>query len=62
MTDAAGRARMKQTGLPWKIRHKQTGIELPLCPPGEFLMGSRETEGDRIEDERQHLRRIERPF
>jgi formylglycine-generating enzyme required for sulfatase activity len=62
VTDAAGRERMKRTDLPWKIRHQQTGIELLLCPPGEFLMGSPETEADRSEDERQHPRRIERPF
>ena len=62
VTDAAGRERMKRTDLPWKIRHQQTGIELLLCPPGEFLMGSPETEADRRGDERQHPRRIERPF
>ncbi len=62
VTDAAGRERMKRTGLPWKIRHQQAGIELLLCPPGEFLMGSPETEADRGGSERQHPRRIERPF
>ncbi len=62
VTDAAGRERMKRTDLPWKIRHQQTGIELLLCPPGEFLMGSPETEADRRGDERQHPRRIEHPF
>ena len=62
VTDAAGRERMKRRDLPWKIRHQQTGIELLLCPPGEFLMGSPETEADRRGDERQHPRRIERPF
>ena len=62
VTDAAGRERMKRTGLPWKIRHQQTGIELLLCPPGEFLMGSPETEAGIGGSERQHPRRIERPF
>jgi formylglycine-generating enzyme required for sulfatase activity len=62
VTDAAGRERMKQTGLPWKIRHQQTVIELLLCPPGRFVMGSPETEAGRWKDERQHPRRIERPF
>ena len=41
VADAAGRKRMKQTGLPWKVRHEASGIELLLCPPGEFLMGRR---------------------
>jgi formylglycine-generating enzyme required for sulfatase activity len=62
VTDAAGRERMKQTGLPWKVRHVATGIELLLCPPGEFLMGSPETEGGRRDNERQHRRTIGKPF
>ena len=62
VTDAAGRERMKQTGLPWKIRHDATGIELLLCPPGEFLMGSPEAEEGRSDDERQHPRTIRKPF
>ncbi|MFM7296292.1 MAG: formylglycine-generating enzyme family protein, partial [Planctomycetota bacterium] len=62
VTDAAGRERMKQTGLPWKIRHQATGIELLLCPPGEFLMGSPEAEEYRSDDERQHQRTIGKPF
>ena len=62
VTDAAGRERMKQTGLPWKVRHVATGIELLLCPPGEFLMGSPEAEQQRSDNERQHRRTIGKPF
>lgn len=40
VTDAAARARIAATGLPWKIRHSRSGIAMLLCPPGEFTMGS----------------------
>jgi len=40
VTDAAARARITATGLPWKIRHSKSGIAMLLCPPGEFTMGS----------------------
>ena len=62
VSDTTARASMTATDLPWRIRHKLTGVELILCPPGEFLMGSTETERPRFADEAQHPRRIRRPF
>lgn len=38
------------------------GMKFRLIPPGEFQMGSPETEGNREEDEKQHFVRITRPF
>jgi len=38
------------------------GMKLVLIPPGEFLMGSPETEEDRYDNEHQHLVRITKPF
>jgi len=38
------------------------GIKLALIPPGEFLMGSPESEKDRQEKEYQHRVRITKPF
>ena len=38
------------------------GMKFRLIPPGEFQMGSPETEGNREKDEKQHLVRITRPF
>ena len=62
VTDDQARERMKATGLPWWIRQKATGIELLLCPPGEFMMGSPETEVGRSPNEVQHRRQIRAAF
>jgi formylglycine-generating enzyme required for sulfatase activity len=62
VTDAAARERIKATGKAWKIRHTASGIVMLLVPPGEFLMGSPETEENRGEDECQHRRAIGRAF
>jgi formylglycine-generating enzyme required for sulfatase activity len=39
VTDAALRAAIVATGLPWRVRDTRTGIEMLLVPPGEFQMG-----------------------
>ena len=62
VTDAAARERIKATGKPWKIRHTASGIVMLLVPPGEFMMGSPETEKDRQHDETQHRRVIRSAF
>jgi serine/threonine protein kinase/formylglycine-generating enzyme required for sulfatase activity len=62
VTDAAVRERIKATGLPWKVKHKVSGVEMLLCPPGEFLMGSPESEAGRIPSEALHERTIRRAF
>jgi formylglycine-generating enzyme required for sulfatase activity len=49
VTDAAARARMTATKLPWKVRDRRTGIVMLLCPPGEFMMGSPTSEEGRTE-------------
>ncbi|MFM7052728.1 MAG: SUMF1/EgtB/PvdO family nonheme iron enzyme, partial [Planctomycetota bacterium] len=62
VTDAAGRARMVATGLPWKVRDRKTGIVMLLCPPGEFIMGSPAAEAGRSDDETQHRCTIRKAF
>jgi len=62
VTDPDGRSRMADTGLPWKVRDKGTGIVMLLCPPGEFVMGSPASEVGRSEDETQHRRTIRNAF
>ena len=62
VTDAAARERIKATGKPWKIKHTVSGIVMLLVPPGEFLMGSPETDEDRQRDEVQHRRVIRQAF
>jgi len=39
VTDAALRAAIAATGLPWRVRDTGTGIEMLLAPPGTFEMG-----------------------
>jgi formylglycine-generating enzyme required for sulfatase activity len=62
VTDAAARARMAETKLPWKVRDRKTGIVMLLCPPGEFMMGSPALEAGRYDDETQHRRTIGKAF
>jgi formylglycine-generating enzyme required for sulfatase activity/serine/threonine protein kinase len=62
VTDADARERIKATGKPWKIRHTASGIVMLLVPPGEFLMGSPETEKKRSSNEVQHKRTIRKAF
>ena len=40
---AAHRAAIRATGLPWRVRHTATQIELLLLPPGSFQMGCSES-------------------
>ncbi len=48
-------------GMPVEITNF-TGMKLVLIPPGEFLMGSPESEQDTEVDEYQHRVRITKPF
>lgn len=49
--DIGMRQRLVESGLPWKVRDRATGIELLLVLPGEFLMGSPAREPGRFQDE-----------
>ena len=62
VTDAAARARMTATKLPWKVRDRKTGIVMLLCPPGEFMMGSPASEAERSDREAQHSVTITKAF
>jgi formylglycine-generating enzyme required for sulfatase activity len=62
VTDAAARARMIATKLPWKVRDEKSGIVMLLCPPGEFMMGSPASESGRETDETHHRRTIGTAF
>lgn len=53
VTDAMMRGKIEASGLPWKVRDRATGIEMVLVMPGEFLMGSPESEPGRSDDEGQ---------
>ena len=39
LTDADLLKRITATGLPWRVKHKSTGMEMLLVPPGVFVMG-----------------------
>ena len=39
VTDADLLKRIAATGLPWRVKHKSTGMEMLLVPPGVFVMG-----------------------
>ena len=42
---------MDATGLPWRVMHKQTGIEMLLVPPGSYRRGAVETSLEALFDE-----------
>ncbi|MSR69690.1 MAG: hypothetical protein EXS17_05015 [Phycisphaerales bacterium] len=52
VTDAALLARIKATGLPWRVRDIASGIEMLLVPPGQFVMGMSLGDMSAMEDER----------
>jgi formylglycine-generating enzyme required for sulfatase activity len=63
VTDAAMRRKIEVSGQPWKVRDRATGIEMVLVMPGEFLMGSPESEPGRNADEGpQHPVRLNKAF
>ena len=63
VTDAAMRRQIEESGQPWKVRDRATGIEMVLVMPGEFLMGSPESEAGRNADEGpQHRVRMTKAF
>lgn len=39
VTDPALAAAIRETGFPWRVRDRKTGIEMLLVPPGQFNMG-----------------------
>ena len=51
VTDATMRRKIEESGQPWKVRDRATGVEMVLVMPGEFLMGSPESEPGRNADE-----------
>jgi formylglycine-generating enzyme required for sulfatase activity len=55
--DPALRRRIAATGHPWSVRHRKSGIELVLVPPGEFERGASEGDAAAQDDERprQHV-------
>jgi formylglycine-generating enzyme required for sulfatase activity len=63
VSDEGLRARLRATGLPWRVRAKGSGIELLLVPPGEYLRGAPLEDPEATDDERpQHTVRVVEPF
>ncbi|MSR28357.1 MAG: hypothetical protein EXS03_02130 [Phycisphaerales bacterium] len=63
VSDAALRARIAGTGLPWRVRDRASGIEMLLVPPGDFVMGMSLGDLESMDDERPaHAVTISKPF
>jgi formylglycine-generating enzyme required for sulfatase activity len=49
-------------GYARKVHDPVSDVTFVLIDPGEFMMGSPETEGSRVKDERAHLVKLTRPY
>lgn len=63
VSDATMRRRLEESGQPWKVRDRATGIEMVLLLPGEFQMGSPQSEPGRdVNEGPQHRVRLTKAF
>lgn len=60
--DKAILARIADSGLPWRVRERRSGITMVLVPGGSFQMGSPANEAGRYSNEHLHTRLIESAF
>lgn len=52
VTDPSLRAAIAATGLPWRVRHRRSGMELLLVPPMGFERGAASEDQEAADDER----------
>lgn len=63
VTDPDMRRKIEASGHPWRVRDRATGIEMVLVMPGDFWMGSPESEpGRELDEGPRHRVRLTRPF
>ncbi len=63
VTDADVRSRIRATGLPWRVKHKASGVEMLLIPSGTFACGARANDSNAYPDEKpQHEVTISKAF
>ena len=56
-------AKIKSTGLPWRVKDRRSGVEFLLVPPGKYLRGAAPDDPyDRANERPQHEVRITKPF
>ena len=63
VTDSKARRAVSASGLPWRVRDKNTGIEMLLVPAGTYMRGSPASDREASSAERpQHQVTISKPF
>ena len=63
VTNADLLARIKATGLPWRVKDKSAGIEMLLVPPGKFIMGASPDDTEATDEEKPaHEVTLTKPF
>ena len=63
VTDPSLRAAIDATGLPWRVRHRRSGMELLLVPPMGFERGAALGDQEAADDERPaHAAAVTAPF
>ena len=65
IVDEEVRRKILVTNLPWKVKHKKSGVEFVLIPPGRYLRGAAADDpyyGERVNELPQHSVTIANPF
>lgn len=63
VTDASARRAIVETGWPWRLRHRASGVEMLLVPPGRYWRGAGPGDRyDRANERPRHEVRITEPF
>ena len=63
VADAGLRQRIEESGLPWHVRDRRSGVEMLLVLPGSYLRGAAADDPyDRANERPQHEVRLTRPF
>ncbi len=63
VSSAELRAAIEASGLPWRVRHSRSGIELLLVPAGAYVRGAASEDGEAADNEHPaHVVHVDEPY